>query len=80
LQLYESGVVLDLKSLWSRANDRAIRYGIGVSRDGFQWSGLHKISRKAEWPDWTPRGINSLWEHGAIRAADPLTTTEGPRP
>jgi hypothetical protein len=36
LQLYESGVVLDLKSLWSRANDRAIRYGIGVSRDGFQ--------------------------------------------
>jgi lipoprotein-anchoring transpeptidase ErfK/SrfK len=34
--------------------NRAIRYGIGVGRDGFQWSGLLKISRKAEWPDWTP--------------------------
>jgi lipoprotein-anchoring transpeptidase ErfK/SrfK len=33
---------------------RALRYGIGVGRDGFQWSGLVKISRKAEWPDWTP--------------------------
>jgi len=35
-------------------NNRAMRYGIGVGRDGFQWSGLLKISRKAEWPDWTP--------------------------
>jgi len=35
-------------------NSRAIRYGIGVGRDGFQWSGTHRISRKAEWPDWTP--------------------------
>jgi lipoprotein-anchoring transpeptidase ErfK/SrfK len=34
--------------------NRAIRYGIGVGRDGFQWSGLLSISRKAEWPDWTP--------------------------
>ncbi len=33
---------------------RALRYGIGVGRDGFQWQGLLKISRKAEWPDWTP--------------------------
>jgi lipoprotein-anchoring transpeptidase ErfK/SrfK len=35
-------------------NNRAIRYGIGVGRDGFQWSGLLSISRKAEWPDWNP--------------------------
>lgn len=35
-------------------NQRALRYGIGVGRDGFQWGGVHKISRKAEWPDWTP--------------------------
>lgn len=35
-------------------NNRAIRYGIGVGRDGFQWSGIHQISRKAEWPDWRP--------------------------
>jgi len=34
--------------------DRALRYGIGVGRQGFQWQGLLKISRKEEWPDWTP--------------------------
>jgi lipoprotein-anchoring transpeptidase ErfK/SrfK len=33
---------------------RALRYGIGVGRDGFQWQGLLNISKKAEWPDWTP--------------------------
>jgi lipoprotein-anchoring transpeptidase ErfK/SrfK len=33
---------------------RAIRYGIGVGRDGFQWQGLVRITRKMEWPDWTP--------------------------
>jgi lipoprotein-anchoring transpeptidase ErfK/SrfK len=33
---------------------RAIRYGVGVGRDGFQWQGLLKISRKQEWPDWRP--------------------------
>lgn len=35
-------------------DNRALRYGIGVGRDGFQWAGLQKVSRKAEWPDWTP--------------------------
>lgn len=33
---------------------RAIRYGIGVGRDGFQWQGLVTITNKKEWPDWTP--------------------------
>jgi lipoprotein-anchoring transpeptidase ErfK/SrfK len=33
---------------------RALRYGIGVGREGFQWQGLLNITRKAEWPDWTP--------------------------
>ena len=33
---------------------RAIRYGIGVGRPGFEWSGVKTVSRKAEWPDWTP--------------------------
>jgi len=33
---------------------RAIRYGIGVGRDGFRWSGTQTITKKAEWPDWTP--------------------------
>src|SRR5215831_1541443 len=32
-----------------QGNNRAIRYGIGVGRDGFQWQGLLKIARKAEW-------------------------------
>jgi lipoprotein-anchoring transpeptidase ErfK/SrfK len=35
-------------------NGRALRYGIGVGREGFQWQGLLQISRKQEWPDWTP--------------------------
>jgi lipoprotein-anchoring transpeptidase ErfK/SrfK len=33
---------------------RAIRYGIGVGRDGFTWSGVQSVTKKAEWPDWTP--------------------------
>jgi lipoprotein-anchoring transpeptidase ErfK/SrfK len=33
---------------------KAIRYGIGVGREGFTWSGTHPIVRKAEWPDWYP--------------------------
>ena len=33
---------------------KAIRYGIGVGRVGFTWSGVQSVTRKAEWPDWTP--------------------------
>ena len=33
---------------------KAIRYGIGVGREGFTWSGTQTVTRKAEWPDWTP--------------------------
>jgi lipoprotein-anchoring transpeptidase ErfK/SrfK len=33
---------------------KAIRYGIGVGRDGFTWSGVKTVERKAEWPDWRP--------------------------
>ena len=35
-------------------NGRAIRYGVRVGRDGFTWTGVQKVSRKAEWPDWHP--------------------------
>ena len=35
-------------------NGQAIRYGIGVGRDGFTWNGVERVSRKAEWPDWRP--------------------------
>jgi lipoprotein-anchoring transpeptidase ErfK/SrfK len=33
---------------------RAIRYGVGVGREGFTWSGVQTVTRKAEWPDWHP--------------------------
>jgi lipoprotein-anchoring transpeptidase ErfK/SrfK len=35
-------------------NGRAVRYGIGVGREGFTWSGTQTVTRKSEWPDWTP--------------------------
>ena len=35
-------------------NGQAMRYGIGIGRDGFTWSGTQTITRKSEWPDWTP--------------------------
>jgi lipoprotein-anchoring transpeptidase ErfK/SrfK len=35
-------------------NGKAIRYGIGVGREGFTWSGTQTVTKKAEWPDWTP--------------------------
>lgn len=36
------------------ADGMAVRYGIGVARFGFEWSGRHRISAKREWPDWRP--------------------------
>ncbi|OAP37683.1 hypothetical protein AU381_12915 [Sinorhizobium glycinis] len=36
------------------SGDRAVRYRIGVGRDGFRWSGVVRVGRKAEWPDWRP--------------------------
>ena len=35
-------------------NGRAMRYGIGVAKTGFEWSGTHQITNKRMWPDWTP--------------------------
>jgi lipoprotein-anchoring transpeptidase ErfK/SrfK len=35
-------------------NGQAVRYGVGVGRPGFTWAGSMSITRKAEWPDWTP--------------------------
>ncbi len=43
------------KFLWYyKGNGKAIRYGIGVGRWGFKWSGTEKITRKATWPTWRP--------------------------
>lgn len=36
------------------APGKAIRYGVGVGREGFAWAGTNRISRMAEWPGWTP--------------------------
>jgi lipoprotein-anchoring transpeptidase ErfK/SrfK len=36
------------------SGNRAIRYKIGVGRDGFRWSGIVKVGRKSKWPDWRP--------------------------
>ena len=36
------------------AGGQALSYGIGVGRDGFRWSGTHRITAKKEWPSWTP--------------------------
>ena len=50
-------VIIDTKDRFLyllQGNNRALRYGIGVGREGFTWSGLQKISRKQEWPDWRP--------------------------
>jgi lipoprotein-anchoring transpeptidase ErfK/SrfK len=35
-------------------NGKALRYGIGVGREGFTWAGTERVSKMAEWPDWHP--------------------------
>ncbi len=35
-------------------NGKALKYGVGVGREGFTWSGTNRVTRKAEWPGWTP--------------------------
>lgn len=37
-----------------QADGTARRYGVGVGKPGFEWAGTHKVTRKAEWPDWRP--------------------------
>lgn len=39
---------------YTLGDGRAIKYGVGVGRDGFTWAGTNRITRKAEWPGWTP--------------------------
>ena len=50
-------ITVDTKSrvlYLSLGDGKAMRYGVGVGRKGFEWSGSAQIGRKAEWPDWTP--------------------------
>ncbi|MFN4167315.1 MAG: L,D-transpeptidase [Pannonibacter phragmitetus] len=37
-----------------REGGKAMKYGVGVGQEGMQWAGTHRITRKAEWPGWTP--------------------------
>jgi lipoprotein-anchoring transpeptidase ErfK/SrfK len=39
---------------YTLGNGKAIKFAVGVGREGFEWSGTNRISRKAEWPGWTP--------------------------
>ncbi|WP_417670254.1 L,D-transpeptidase [Roseibium sp.] len=50
-------IVIDTDDRWLyhvQANGKAMRYGIGVGKEGFTWSGTEKVTRKAKWPGWTP--------------------------
>jgi len=48
-------VVTGQKFLYLVLGDgKALRYGIGTAKTGFEWNGTHKITRMREWPDWTP--------------------------
>jgi lipoprotein-anchoring transpeptidase ErfK/SrfK len=50
-------IIIDTRSkflFYVLGNNRAIRYGVGVGREGFGWKGTVRVGRKAEWPSWTP--------------------------
>ena len=50
-------ITVDTKNRWlylSLEDGQAVRYDIGVGREGFEWSGTARVERKAEWPTWTP--------------------------
>lgn len=50
-------IVIDTDDRWLyhvRENGKAMRFGIGVGKDGFTWNGTEKVTRKAKWPGWTP--------------------------
>ena len=63
---------------------QALRYGIGVGRPGFTWSGVHHITQKREWPDWTPpdemlKRRPDLPHHMAGGPDNPLGARDVPR-
>ena len=55
---YKAGTIIidtgERRLYFVLGNGKAKKYGIGVGRPGFQWAGSHRITRKAEWPGWTP--------------------------
>lgn len=57
---------------------KAIKYGVGVGRTGFAWRGVKRISRKTEWPSWTPPAQMRAREKAKGRIL-PITMKGGPR-
>jgi lipoprotein-anchoring transpeptidase ErfK/SrfK len=55
---YEPGTIIvntaERRLYLITSNGQALRYGIGVGRDGFRWGGTHRVTAKKEWPTWTP--------------------------
>ena len=55
---YEPGSIIintaERRLYYVLTESSALKYGIGVGRDGFRWSGAHKVTQKREWPDWVP--------------------------
>jgi lipoprotein-anchoring transpeptidase ErfK/SrfK len=55
---YEPGSIIintaERRLYYVLSESSALKYGIGVGRDGFRWSGLHRVTQKREWPDWVP--------------------------
>jgi lipoprotein-anchoring transpeptidase ErfK/SrfK len=55
---YQPGTIVvrtrERKLYYVTERGQALRYGVGVGREGFEWGGNARISRKAEWPDWRP--------------------------
>jgi lipoprotein-anchoring transpeptidase ErfK/SrfK len=55
---YKRGTIIvnttERRLYYVMGDGKALKYGIGVGRPGFTWSGTHTITRKAEWPGWTP--------------------------
>ena len=55
---YPAGTVVistvERRMYYVLGDGKAIRYGVGVGRPGFEWSGSKTVTRKAEWPDWRP--------------------------
>ncbi|MEM7302225.1 MAG: L,D-transpeptidase [Pseudomonadota bacterium] len=58
---YSKGTIIidtaERRLYYTLGNGRAIKYGVGVGRQGFTWRGTQRISRKAEWPGWTPPAV-----------------------
>lgn len=55
---YEKGTIVIVSQThnlyYILGGGRAVKYRVATAKDGFEWSGIHKVSRKVEWPDWYP--------------------------